>query len=133
MGFIPCLTAAADSGYRTVRNGRAASVEATLFVWPRRPKDRREGLIMIRTNQAKRLCCSLFILAPGLLSCGCSSMSNTEAGAVGGGLVGAGAGAVVGHALGNTGAGALIGAGAGALTGGLIGNSQDEREKKVAE
>jgi len=67
-----------------------------------------------------------------LFASGCSSMSNTEAGAAGGGLVGAGAGALIGHATGHTGAGALIGAGVGALTGGLVGHSEDEAEKKAA-
>ena len=42
-----------------------------------------------------------------LFASGCSTMSNTEAGAAGGGLVGAGAGALIGQATGHTGAGAL--------------------------
>jgi hypothetical protein len=66
-----------------------------------------------------------------LLSGGCSSMNNTEKGVLGGGAIGAGTGAIVGHALGNTGAGALVGAGVGALSGGLIGNGIDESEKKT--
>ena len=49
------------------------------------------------------------VILPGLMLTGCSSMSNTDAGILGGGTVGAGVGAVVGKALGNTGAGALIG------------------------
>ena len=68
------------------------------------------------------------VILPGLMLTGCSSMSNTDAGILGGGAVGAGVGAIVGKALGNTGAGALIGAGAGALTGGLIGNAEDKKE-----
>jgi hypothetical protein len=64
--------------------------------------------------------------------CGCSTMSNTEAGAGAGGLIGAGAGAAIGSATGHTGAGALIGAGVGALTGGLIGHAEDEAEKRAA-
>jgi hypothetical protein len=59
-------------------------------------------------------------------------MSNTEAGAGAGGLVGAGTGALIGNAVGHTGAGALIGAGVGAVTGGLIGHSEDEAQKKAA-
>jgi hypothetical protein len=69
---------------------------------------------------------------PLVLSCGCSSMSNTDQGILGGGAVGAGTGAIIGHAAGNTGAGALIGAGVGALTGGLIGHAEDKREQKEA-
>jgi hypothetical protein len=75
--------------------------------------------------------CSLFLLLPGFLLTGCSSMSNTDAGVLGGGAIGAGTGAIVGNALGHTGAGALIGAGVGALTGGLIGHSEDKREERA--
>src|SRR5438067_2506325 len=50
---------------------------------------------------------------------GCSSMSNTEAGASVGGLLGAGTGAAIGSVTGHTGAGALIG------------HSVDESEKKA--
>jgi hypothetical protein len=60
-------------------------------------------------------------------------MSNTEAGAGAGGLIGAGTGAVIGNATGHTGAGALIGAGVGALSGGLIGHAVDESEKREAQ
>jgi hypothetical protein len=68
---------------------------------------------------------------PVLLAAGCSSMSNTEAGAGAGGLIGAGTGAAIGSATGHAGAGALIGAGVGALTGGLIGHAEDESEKRA--
>ena len=71
-------------------------------------------------------------LVPALLACGCSSLSHTENGALAGGAIGAGTGALIGHATGHTGGGALIGAGVGALTGGLIGNAADQTEKKVA-
>lgn len=71
-------------------------------------------------------------LVPAVLLNGCASMSNTEAGALGGGAIGAGTGALIGHAVGHTAGGALIGAGVGALSGGLIGNSQDKAEQKQA-
>ena len=71
-------------------------------------------------------------LLPGVLfTVGCSSMSQTEAGAVGGGLLGAGAGALIGSATGHTGAGAAIGAGVGALAGGVTGNAVEESEKRT--
>jgi len=70
------------------------------------------------------------VLVAVLSASGCQSTNHTEQGAVVGGLVGAGTGAVVGHALGNTGAGAAIGAGVGALTGAAIGNSQDQTEAR---
>jgi hypothetical protein len=72
-----------------------------------------------------------FIL-PALIASGCSSMSNTEKGVGAGGLIGAGTGALIGHATGHTGAGALIGAGVGAVSGGLIGNAVDKSEEKTA-
>ena len=71
------------------------------------------------------------VVFPLLLSCGCSSMSNTDRGALGGGAIGAGTGALIGNATGHTGAGALIGGAVGAVTGGLIGNAADEQEKKT--
>src|SRR5436305_10979657 len=74
----------------------------------------------------------IFGLLPGmLLATGCSSLSQTEAGAVGGGLLGAGAGALIGSATGHTGAGAAIGAGVGALAGGVTGNAVEESEKRT--
>lgn len=59
----------------------------------------------------------------GVVSTGCAT--HTGEGAVLGSLLGAGAGAIIGHAAGDSGAGAIIGAGSGALLGGLIGNSYD--------
>jgi hypothetical protein len=72
------------------------------------------------------------VILPVLLASGCSTMSNTEAGAGAGGLIGAGTGAVIGSATGHTGAGALIGAGVGALSGGLIGHAVDKSEENAA-
>ncbi len=66
-----------------------------------------------------------------LLTCGCASMNNTERGALGGGAVGAGAGALIGSTTGNAGAGALIGGAGGALLGGLVGNSADKTERRA--
>jgi outer membrane lipoprotein SlyB len=66
-----------------------------------------------------------------ILSCGCQSMNNTEAGALGGGLFGAALGTVVGAAARNPLAGAAIGAAAGTATGALIGNSEDRREDRM--
>ena len=71
---------------------------------------------------------ALFALATIVSASGCATHSET--GAAVGGLAGAGAGAVVGHALGNTAAGAVVGAGVGALSGAAIGNSQDQAEAR---
>ena len=75
----------------------------------------------------------VIVLVPAVMSTGCCSPSHTQNGAVAGGLIGAGTGAVVGHALGNTGAGALVGAGVGALGGAAIGNGMDENEARNRE
>jgi uncharacterized membrane protein len=74
---------------------------------------------------------ALASVLPALCLCGCSTMNNTEGGAAAGGLLGAGTGALIGHATGHTGAGALIGAGVGALSGGLLGHAVDESEKRA--
>ena len=61
---------------------------------------------------------------------GCSSMNNTERGAVGGGVIGTAAGAAIGAATGRPLLGAAIGAAGGTATGALIGNSVDKEEKR---
>jgi hypothetical protein len=72
----------------------------------------------------------LFLGTALLLCCGCSSMNNTEAGALGGGaiggLLGAGLGAVAHAPI----AGAAIGAATGALIGGAAGASEDRQEHR---
>jgi hypothetical protein len=62
---------------------------------------------------------------------GCESLSHTENGALAGGAIGAGTGALIGNMTGHAGGGALIGAGVGALSGGLIGHAADQTEKKA--
>ncbi|MEX2139599.1 MAG: glycine zipper domain-containing protein [Pirellulales bacterium] len=61
---------------------------------------------------------------------GCRSPYYADQGALLGGLGGAGVGAIVGNAVGHTGAGALIGAGAGALGGAVVGNALDDVEAR---
>lgn len=68
-----------------------------------------------------------------LASCGCSSMNNTERGAVTGGVLGGLAGTVIGGISGHPGAGAAIGAAAGAGVGALAGNEEDRHERRVNE
>ena len=63
-------------------------------------------------------------------ACGCSGMNHTESGALGGGLIGAGAGTVIGGLMGHPGLGAAAGAGIGAGTGALIGNGQDRADAR---
>jgi len=80
----------------------------------------------------KRVKLACGVVLPVVLACGCSTMSNTDKGVVGGGAIGAGTGALIGSATGHTGAGALIGGAVGAVSGGLIGNAVDKSEAKQA-
>jgi len=59
-----------------------------------------------------------------VLGSACASVDTTEEGAATGGLVGAGAGAVIGHQSGHTLEGGLIGAGVGAVTGAVVGHER---------
>jgi hypothetical protein len=67
---------------------------------------------------------------PIALMTGCCSPYHADQGAVTGGLLGLGTGAIAGHALGNTAAGAAIGTGVGALSGAAIGAKMDETDAK---
>jgi hypothetical protein len=66
-----------------------------------------------------------------LLSCGCSTMNNTESGALGGGAIGAVAGTLVGAACRAPLVGAAVGAVAGAGIGAAAGASEDRHEAHV--
>ena len=79
-------------------------------------------------NKVKLIGCAIL---PAFLVCGCAGMNNAESGTVGGGLFGAGLGAIIGHACHATGAGALIGAGTGALIGNAAGRAQDRADAKA--
>lgn len=68
------------------------------------------------------------VLAMAVVGC---QTTPTQQGAVAGGLLGAGAGAIIGNQVdGKSGEGALIGAGLGALTGALIGDKVDENRSR---
>ncbi len=76
-------------------------------------RTRRNGMVRI-----------VMVLAVAILVASCSTpLSTREKGALAGGAIGAGAGAVIGSTTGHTGTGALIGAGVGAVTGALIGDA----------
>ncbi|HUJ11774.1 MAG TPA: glycine zipper domain-containing protein [Verrucomicrobiae bacterium] len=57
----------------------------------------------------------------------------TAGGALAGGAIGAGSGAIIGSASGHAGEGALIGGAIGALTGGIIGHSMDQAQRETLE
>lgn len=74
-----------------------------------------------------------------LAACASGGISKREAGALGGGALGAGTGAIIGHATGNTAAGAAIGGALGALGGAVVGDqiqagdqNLDAREQEIA-
>ncbi len=64
-----------------------------------------------------------------LLAGGCNT-TPVQDGAILGGVLGAGSGAIIGHQSGRGGEGALIGAGAGALAGSLIGDQVGEHRRR---
>ena len=63
---------------------------------------------------------------------GCAQLNTTQKGALGGGMLGAGAGALIGRQSGHTAGGAAIGGALGALTGGVIGNQLQQGEERSA-
>jgi uncharacterized protein YcfJ len=73
----------------------------------------------------------LALAAAGCESMGTAAQSKTTQGAVLGGLLGAGTGAIVGNQSDHAGAGTAIGAGLGALGGGLIGNAMEEKDQRA--
>ena len=74
---------------------------------------------------------ALIMMAGAVLSSGCSSMNNTERGALGGGAFGAAVGALADSK--HPGTGAAIGAIAGGTIGGLAGNAADQDERRIKE
>jgi hypothetical protein len=77
---------------------------------------------------------TVLLAASALVLAGCQSPydgspDRTGTGALAGGAIGAGAGALIGSASGHAGEGALIGSAVGLLTGGLIGHSMDQEEQ----
>lgn len=77
---------------------------------------------------------SVAVLAVALAGCeamGTAAQSKTNQGAVLGGLLGAGTGAIIGNQTDHAGAGTAIGAGLGALGGGLLGHALEENQQKT--
>src|SRR5438093_850776 len=91
-----------------------------------RPAVIRPGSVRSRVMHRTWLAAGLLLLS----GAGCAGMNNTEAGALGGGDIGAGLGTVVGGISGHPLAGAAIGGAGGALLGGAVGNSEDRRERR---
>jgi len=77
-----------------------------------------------------RMAAAALILGAAFALAGCSGqpLSTREKGTLGGGLLGAGAGAIIGSAVGAPGAGAAIGGALGAGTGFVVGNAMQNQE-----
>lgn len=75
---------------------------------------------------------SLLVIAAvssiALSNCTAPAGPNTQRGAIGGGLLGAAAGGIIGHQGGNALEGAAIGGALGAGAGAVYGNSQDQSQ-----
>ena len=87
-------------------------------------------------TRAQRRCLVIGLGAVWLLVTGCESMgtaaqSKTAQGAVLGGALGAGTGAIIGNQSDHPGKGAAIGAGLGALAGGLVGHGMEEQDRSA--
>jgi len=63
---------------------------------------------------------------------GCSSLNTTQKNALGGGILGAGAGALIGHQSHHTAGGAAIGGALGALAGTAVGYQAQQQEERSA-
>jgi len=66
----------------------------------------------------------------GMALTGCRNLDQTQNGALLGGALGAGTGAIVGHQSGNRDKGALIGGLVGAAGGGLLGNARQKEQER---
>jgi hypothetical protein len=77
----------------------------------------------------------VLIAAFGLIGCETPEgrPDRTAGGALAGGAIGAGSGAIIGSTSGHAGEGALIGGAIGAVTGGLIGHSMDQAQRESLE
>ena len=73
-----------------------------------------------------------FIEVPTVRAEGVLGLSTTATNALGGGMLGAGAGAIIGHQTHHTAAGAAIGGGIGLVSGGLIGHQIQQGEERSA-
>lgn len=86
-------------------------------------------------NSAKRsftaLVAVVTLAVPALA--GCSSLSQTERGAVIGGAGGAAVGAIIGRQIGSTARGAIIGAAVGGAAGAVIGRQMDQQAEELSE
>jgi uncharacterized protein YcfJ len=79
---------------------------------------------------SKRPAIIAFFCIPLIAGCASGGLSKRETGALGAGALGAGAGAIIGHATGHTAGGAAIGGALGALTGAVVGDQIQAQDQK---
>lgn len=84
----------------------------------------------MRANRVLRVGVLVACVAGGLGSTGCSTMNNTEKGAVAGGAIGTGVGLLAGAATGNPRTGAAVGGLLGGGIGAVAGNEQDRKDER---
>ena len=85
----------------------------------------------MRTHYVLRSSLLVVVLASGAGSTGCSTMNNTEKGAVAGGAIGTGVGLLAGAATGNPRTGAAVGGLLGGGLGAVAGSEQDRDEQRT--
>jgi uncharacterized protein YcfJ len=74
---------------------------------------------------------ALAVMLAGCETMGTAAQSKSTQGAVLGGLLGAGTGAIIGNQSDHAGAGTVIGAGLGALGGGLLGKALEDKDQRA--
>jgi uncharacterized protein YcfJ len=72
------------------------------------------------------------VAAPPVRAEGAFGLNTTATNALGGGAIGAGAGAIIGHQTHHTAGGAAIGGGLGLVAGGLVGHQIQQGEERSA-
>src|SRR5437763_567521 len=79
----------------------------------------------------KNLAITALFCVPLVAGCASGSLSKRETGALGGGALGAGAGALIGHATDHTAGGAAIGGALGGLGGAVVGDQVQAGDQKL--
>jgi hypothetical protein len=87
-------------------------------------------LMISRKSNRWSMAMAAFVLGAAFTLAGCTGqpLSTREKGTLGGGVLGAGTGAIIGAAVGHPGAGAAIGGVLGAGTGYVVGNAMQNQE-----
>ena len=87
-------------------------------------------LMVSRKSNIGSMAVAALVLSAAFALAGCTGqpLSTREKGTLGGGVLGAGTGAIIGAAVGHPGAGAAIGGALGAGTGYVVGNAMQNQE-----